>query len=105
MVVELTDHNFEEKVKNSEKPMLVDFHAPWCGPCRMMAPVLDKLSKEYDGKLDVCKLNVDDNPQTATKYRVMSIPTLLFFKNGDKIEQIVGAVPEAELRPKIDALI
>ena len=80
MVAELTDHNFDEQVKNSEVPVLVDFYAPWCGPCRTMAPVLDKLSKDYDGKFTFYKLNVDDNPQTATKYRIMSIPTLLFLK-------------------------
>ena len=105
MVAELTDLNFEEQVTNSKLPVIVDFYAPWCGPCRMTAPVIDKLSKDYDGKLLFYKLNVDENPQTATKYRIMSIPTLLFFKDGDKVDQVVGAVPEGQLRPKIDALI
>jgi len=105
MVTELTDHDFEERVIKAETPLLVDFYAPWCGPCRMTAPVIEKLSKDYNGKFNFYKLNVDENPKTAGKYRVMSIPTLLFFKNGDKVDSVVGAVPEGELKPKIDALI
>ena len=105
MVTELTDHDFEERVIKAETPLLVDFYAPWCGPCRMTAPVIEKLSKDYDGKFNFYKLNVDENPKTAGKYRVMSIPTLLFFKNGDKVDSVVGAVPEGEPKPKIDALI
>ena len=105
MVTELMDQNFEEHVTDSETPCLVDFYAPWCHPCRMTAPVIEKLSKDYDGRFKFYKLNVDENRKTAGKYRVMSIPTLLFFKNGDKVDSVIGAVPEGELIPKIDALI
>ena len=86
----------------SELPALVDFWAPWCGPCRMITPLLDELAKEYSKKLRVCKLNVDENPRVATQYGVMSIPTLIFFKNGKVIEQIVDVLNKVELKRKIE---
>jgi len=105
VVIEITDNVFEDQVLKSELPVLVDFYAPWCGPCGMIAPVVDKLSNEYDGKFKFCKLNVDQNPKTASKYQVMSIPRLLFFKGQEQVGEVQGAVPEATLRTKIDALL
>ena len=105
MVNDVTDQDFEKEVIQSNLPVLLDLWAPWCGPCRMVAPVIDKLSEQYDGKLKFYRLNVDENPQTATKYRIMSIPTLMFFKGGEPVDTVVGAVPERVLTPKIDELI
>ncbi len=105
MVKEISDANFEQEVLKADTPVLVDMWAPWCGPCRMVAPVIDKLSTQYEGKFKFCKLNVDDNPQTASKYQIMSIPTLLLFKNGSVADTVVGAVPESSLKPKIDKLV
>ena len=105
MVTEVSDQNFAEEVLKSELPVLVDFWAPWCGPCRMVAPVIKKLSEAYSGKFNFCKVNVDDSPTAAGKYGIMSIPTLIFFKNGEKVDQIVGMVPEATIQSKIDALL
>ncbi len=105
MVTDVTDQDFEEAVIQSTLPVLVDLWAPWCGPCRMVAPVVDKLAEKYEGKFKFCRLNVDENPQTASKYRIMSIPTLIFFKNGEAVDTVVGAVPERVLQPKIDDLL
>ena len=105
MVGDVTDQEFEQEVIKSALPVLVDLWAPWCGPCRMVAPVVDKLSEKYDGKFKFYRLNVDDNPQTASKYRVMSIPTLIFFKDGEAVDTVVGAVPERVLDPKIKELL
>lgn len=92
-----SDENFENEVLNSETPVLVDFWAPWCGPCRIIAPVVEELSETYEGKLKVGKLNVDDNQKTSMKFGIRSIPTLLVFKNGEVAEQIIGAVPKTEI--------
>ncbi len=105
MSLEVSDQNFEEEVIKSNEPVLVDFWAPWCGPCRMVTPVIDKLAQKYQGKFKFCKLNVDENPKTAAKFRVMSIPTLMFFKNGQVADTVIGAVPEGALQPKIDGLL
>jgi len=105
MVIEITDQSFDEEVLKSEVPVVVDFWAPWCGPCLMIAPITEKLAEEYKGKVKFCKLNVDNNPQTAGEYKVMSIPLLLFFNNGQVVEQSLGAIPENAIRPKIEALL
>jgi len=93
-----TDQNFEQEVLNSQKPVLVDFWAPWCGPCQMMGPIIEQLAEELEGKVVVGKLNVDENPQMAQKYGVMSIPTLLIFKDGRVVEQFVGVQPKEVLK-------
>ena len=105
MVTDLTDKEFEQEVINSDLPVLLDLWAPWCGPCRMIAPVVEKLSAQYNGKLKFFRLNIDENPQTPARYRVMSIPTLMFFKGGAAVDTVVGAVPEKSITPKIDALL
>ena len=104
-VVEINDGNFEDEVLKSSSPVVVDFWAPWCGPCRMIAPITEKLAKEYAGQVKFCKLNVDENRLAAQKYMVMSIPLLLFFKGGKVIEQITGAVAESALRSKVQSLL
>jgi len=105
MAIEVTDKTFEEEVIKSDLPVVVDFWAPWCGPCHMVTPVLDKLSKDFDGKVKFCKLNVDENREMASKYQVMSIPLILFFKGGEVVDQNLGAVPERMLRPKVEELL
>jgi len=104
-VIEVTDQNFEEEVIKSELPVEIDFWAPWCGPCRMVSPIYDKLAKEYDGKFKFCKINVDNNQQVAAEYRVSSIPMQKFFVNGQKIEEILGAVPDSVIRKTVDGII
>ena len=104
MVTDVSDQNFEAEVLKSSLPVMVDLWAPWCGPCRMIAPVVEKLAEKNDSKVKFCRLNVDENPQTAARYRVMSIPTLLFFKDGKVVDTIVGAVPERTLQSKVDDL-
>ena len=101
MTVTVNDTDFEEQVISSDVPVLVDFWADWCMPCKMIAPVLDEISREYSGRLKVCKLNVDESSQTAAKYRIMSIPTLALFKNGEVATTIVGAVSRKVIDEKL----
>jgi thioredoxin 1 len=103
MALEITDSNFEEVVLKSGKPVLVDFWAEWCGPCRMVGPVVEELAKEYDGKAVIGKMDVDNNPKIATEYGIMSIPALLFFKDGKVVDKQVGAVPKHVLANKLEA--
>src|SRR5271157_3987331 len=102
MVTEISDKTFEEEVLKSNLPVMLDLWAPWCGPCRMVAPVVEKLSGDYNGKVKFCKLNIDQSPDTPSKYHVMSIPTLLFFKEGKIVDTVIGAVPERSLKPKLE---
>jgi thioredoxin 1 len=106
MSKEITDANFSKEVEKTGKPALLDFTAAWCGPCRMMSPIIDELSNEYDGKIIVGKINVDENPELSTKFKVRSIPTLLFInEKGEVSEIVVGAKPKSELAKKMDALL
>lgn len=99
---EVTDATFEEEVLKSGEPVLVDFWAPWCGPCRMVAPLVEELAGEYDGKVKFVKLNTDDNMKTAARYGIRSIPTLLMFKGGELVDQIIGFRPKGDLKRTID---
>lgn len=99
--IEITDANFEQEVLKSDKPVLIDFWAVWCGPCKMVAPVVEEIANEYDGKLKVGKLDVDSNPEVSMKFGIRSIPTLMVFKGGKVVEQIIGAVPKRNLLDKL----
>jgi thioredoxin 1 len=103
MAVEITDANFEEMVMKSDKPVLVDFWAEWCGPCRMVGPVVEEISKDYAGKAVVGKVDVDNNPMISAKFGIRNIPTILFIKNGQVVDKQVGAVPKSVLSGKLDA--
>ena len=104
-VVEVNDQSFENEIIKSSMPVVVDFWAPWCGPCHMIAPVTEKLSDEYADRVKFSKLNVDENPETSQRYGVMSIPMLIFFKDGQQVDSVLGAVPESTLQPKVRALL
>lgn len=93
----VTDSSFEKEVLESDVPVLVDFWAPWCGPCRMVAPVVDEIAEQYDGKVKVVKVNTDENPSVASTYGIRSIPTLMIFKDGQRVDMVVGAVPKTTL--------
>ena len=105
MAVTITQDNFTGEVINSGKTVLLDFWAPWCGPCQMMGPTIDKLAGDYAGRVKVAKVNVDDAPDLATRYGIRSIPSLLFFKKGQVVEQLVGVQPESVLAAKLDDLL
>jgi thioredoxin 1 len=100
--ITVDDSNFDQKVLQASEPVLVDFWAPWCRPCLMLAPVLDELAEEYRGKITFVRLNVDQNPKTASRYQIMSIPSLLLFKKGEPVSHIVGYKPKAELKRHLD---
>jgi len=104
-ITHVTDANFEQEVLKSSTPVLIDFWAPWCGPCKAIAPVLDELAGEYAGRLKVVKVNVDDNPMTPSRFGVRGIPNLLIIKSGEVKQQIVGAVPKAQLVKAVDTAI
>jgi len=103
-LIEVNDKNFTEEVLNSMLPVLVDFWAPWCGPCRILSPVVEELAKEYTGKIKIVKMNTDENPSTPSKYMIFSIPTLIFFKNGKPIDQLVGIHSKGEIKKHLDRL-
>ena len=105
MALEITDATFEETVLKSDKPVMVDFWAAWCGPCRMVGPIIDEMHSEYDGKAIIGKVDVDANPGVSAKFGVRNIPTILFVKNGEVADKSVGAVPKAQLTSKLDALL
>jgi thioredoxin 1 len=105
LVKDVTDLTFANDVIKSNTLVLVDFWAPWCGPCRMMAPLLEKIASQYNGKLKVVKLNTEENPDTATKYNISAIPTLIIFKNGQIINQIIGIKPLEELKKTVDEVL
>ncbi len=101
-ITDVTDNNFQAEVLENDKPVLVDFWAPWCGPCRVIAPSLEEIADEQSDQLRIVKLNVDENQQTAARYGVMSIPTLIVFKNGEPAKTIVGALPKKRLQAELD---
>ncbi len=101
----VTDQDFKTTVLSSAKPVLVDFWAAWCGPCRMIAPFVEEIAKDYAGKAVVAKMDTDANPQTPMQYGIMGIPTLIIFKNGQEVDRIVGAVPKAAIAKKLDAVL
>ena len=103
--IQLTDANFEQEVLKSALPVLVDFWAPWCGPCKMIAPVIEELAAEYAGKVKVCKLNTDENPDAASNFKISAIPSILFFKGGKQVQEMVGLQPKEELKRHLDELI
>jgi thioredoxin 1 len=104
-IVNLCDNEFEQQVLQSEQLVVVDFWAPWCGPCKTIAPILEELAKEYDGKIKIGKINIDENQKVTTRYQIMSIPSLLFFKKGKVAAQLVGVRSTADIKNTIDSLL
>lgn len=104
-MLELTDATFDAEVMKSDKPVVVDFGAAWCGPCKRLAPIVEELAKEYDGKVKIAKFDIDSSPQTPAKFRVMSVPTVLFFKGGKQVDVVNGLTSKDALKKKIDPLL
>ena len=104
-ITTVTDDNFQAEVVEADKPVLVDFWAPWCGPCRMVAPVLEEIAAEKGDAIQIVKLNVDENPETAAKFQVMSIPTLILFKDGDVAHKVIGALPKRRLEAELEPIL
>ena len=104
-IVEVTDQNFEEEVIESDLPTEIDFWAPWCGPCKMVIPIYEKLSEEYEGRFKFCMINVDENQRTAMKFQIMNIPMQMFFSDGEKIDEILGAVAEPTIRTMVEDIL
>jgi thioredoxin 1 len=104
-LVEATSTNWESEVLKAQGVVMIDFWAAWCGPCRMISPTVEELAKEYSGKVKVMKLNTDENSEIASRYKIMGIPTIMFFKDGSKVDQIVGVVPKQQLKAKLDSLL
>jgi thioredoxin 1 len=104
-ILEVTSSNWDNEVIKAQGLVMIDFWAAWCGPCRMISPTVEELAKEYSGKIKVLKLNTDDNSEIASRYKIMGIPTIMFFKDGIKIDQIVGVVPKQHLKAKIDSFL
>ena len=104
-VEEISDDSFEEKVLNSTKPVLVDFWAPWCGPCRAIAPVIEEIASDFGDKAKFTKINVDENPITPSKYGIQAIPTLIFFKDGEKVDQITGKVAKSKIEETLNTML
>lgn len=102
--IEITDQNFEKEVLQSTSPVLIDFWAPWCGPCRMLSPMISELATEYAGRAKICKLNTDDNPGVASQFQISAIPALLFFKNGKLADQLTGVRPKPEIKSVLEKL-
>jgi thioredoxin 1 len=105
MELQLTDASFDKDVLKSSLPVLVDFWAPWCGPCRMLGPIVEEIAKEYEGKVVVGKMNTDDNPNVASKFNISAIPSMLFFKGGQVVEQMVGVHSKKDIKAKLDGLL
>ena len=103
--IQLTDESFDKEVVQSPEPVLVDFWAPWCGPCRMLAPIIEELGKEYTGKVKIGKINTDEHPNSPSRFKISAIPTLLFFKGGKVVEQLVGVHSKAEIKKTLDSLL
>ncbi len=103
--VDITDNTFQAEILNHSGPILLDCWAPWCGPCKMVAPILEQLASDYAGRVKIAKLNVDENPATASKYAIQSIPTMLFFNNGTQVDKVVGALPKNEIEKHLESFI
>lgn len=104
-MIHVTDANFKQEVLDYQGPVLVDFWAPWCMPCRILGPIIDKIAQAYDGKVKVVKLNTDENPAMSAKYEIMAIPTMIIFKDGKQVQNIAGLLPEAQLKQLLDQIL